>query len=107
MSLGSIISRLRREDQQRVVPLGFKNPHSYRGYYEDLAFEPAENVAVAEMLKAAESAVGQTFEGYKGGTFKMNEHTRCWLAYCGACSDDTLGPALLDAMLAARAGGAK
>lgn len=50
MYLGDLIDRLKAEDPNKGVPLGFKNPHSYRGYYDCLAFEPAENVTVASML---------------------------------------------------------
>lgn len=98
-TLKAVIERLEKEkDPERVVPLGFARPHSYRGYYEDLAFEPAENVTVRSMLEAARSAIGQTFGGWKGGDYTMDEWTTVWLASPGD-TGETLGPVLLDLML--------
>ena len=97
-TLGELIAALEREDPSQVVPVGFKNPHSYRGYYHDLAFEPALNVTVGEMLEAARSALGQTFEGYKGGEFTMTESTDVWIA-CYGSHGETIGPVLLSYML--------
>ena len=51
MQLGELIKRLEVEQQNQIVPMGFDSPHSYRGDYYCLAFEPAENISVAEMLK--------------------------------------------------------
>ena len=50
------------------------NPHSYRGYYADLAFEPtSEGITVAELLKdLRENILNQKLEGYKGGDFVMD-----------------------------------
>jgi len=90
-SLENLLELLRAADPRKVCPLGFRNPHSYRGYYEDLAFEPAENVTVAEMTAAAESAVGATYEGYKGGSYTMGGYTTVWLAKYGE-TGETLGP---------------
>lgn len=100
MELGELITALEQADARLVVPSGFTNPHSYRGYYDDLAFEPASNVTVAAMLADAQSALGATYEGYKGGEFTMNQHTDCWLAFYG-CVGETIGSTLLQLMLAA------
>jgi hypothetical protein len=100
LSLGDLITRLEREDPNRVVPLGFARPHSYRGDYMDLAFEPVSNVTIGSMLDAARSAVGTTYQGWKGGDYTMGEHTGCWLAEEGTSGDNKLGPLLLDLLLA-------
>lgn len=92
ISLGALIEWLKDLPQDMVVRDGFHNPHSYRGYYEDLAFEPKENVTVAEMLASAESALGETFKGYKGGDFKMTASTDCWLAEYGSCGAPMCSP---------------
>ena len=48
------------------------SPHSYRGYYEQLAFERSgEDGTVGDFLILLDSCVGETFEGYKGGDFLM------------------------------------
>lgn len=104
MSLGELIKILEAEDPEKVVPFGFHDPHSYRGYYDELGFEPTRNVTVASMLADCRGALGATFTGYKGGEFTMTEHTRCWLAMWGQCSDNTLGPELLRSMLAGTLG---
>lgn len=59
--------------------------HSYRGYYHHIAIEPTdENVPTVEEFKEAiNDAIHQTFEGYKGGFFQMNEDTPVWIAYIG------------------------
>lgn len=98
MLLCELIAQLEAADPQRVVPLGFKHPHSYRGYYEELAFEPVSRTLVADMLQAAKSALGAIYEGYRGGEFKMDASTKCYLAHWGECGEP-IGPVLLDYML--------
>jgi hypothetical protein len=99
MSLGEIIERLEKEDPDRVLKIGWGEPASYRGYYEDVAFEPANDVTIGSMLENAESALGQTFSGYKGGDFKMHEHTECWIAEYGRSNGAQISDLLLDFML--------
>lgn len=100
MTLGELIETLAAEDPARVLPLGFNNPHSYRGYYTDLAFETASNISVGDMLTAARSALGATYQGHKGGDFTMNEYTDVWLSERGTASGETIGITLLRLMLA-------
>jgi hypothetical protein len=100
MTLGELITALEAHDPATVVPTGFSNPHSYRGYYEDLAFEPASNVTVGDMLADARSALDATFEGWKGGQFTMRDYTDCWLSPKGTASGESIGPTLLRLMLA-------
>lgn len=87
MYLGKLIEILKAEDQNKVCRFGFNNPHSWRGVYAELAFEPAENVSVAEMLSCAEYAVGTTCVGYKGGYFTMNEWTEVHISNYGDSHD--------------------
>jgi hypothetical protein len=84
-----------------VLPLGFHGPHSWRGDYSELAFEPAENIPVAAMLAAARSALGATFEGYKGGSYEMYPGTPCWVAWYGEGAGETIGRWMLCLLLAA------
>lgn len=97
--LGDLIATLEKEDPARVLPFGFHRPHSYRGYYEQLAFEPAENITIGEMLAAARSALGATFEGYKGGDYTMDERTECWIAHYGQSGSNQIGPVLMHLLL--------
>jgi len=95
MYLLQLIEWLEQQDLQLTVPHGFHNPHSYRGYYEDLAFEPIEETTFGNMLEAAQSAYGSTYIGWKGGEFTMNECTTCWIAYQGHSEGDCIGPNML------------
>lgn len=99
MYLGQLIEALEAADQDHVCPMGFARPHSYRGFYEDLAFEPEPNMRVADMLACAKSALGETFQGWKGGDYKMHEYTTCWLAERGESNGDGIGPVLLGYLL--------
>ena len=99
MTLGELIAALEEADQSLVVPDGFSRPHSYRGYYDQLAFEPARNVTVAHMLSEAKSALGMTFEGYKGGDFVMRECTEVWIAEYGHSGGEQISARLLGYML--------
>lgn len=100
IELIGIIERLEHEDPARILPLGFANPHSYRGDYHELAFEPVENITIGEVLAACRSALGATFQGYKGGDFTMYAHSDCWIARYGEDSDNKIGPLLLELLLA-------
>ena len=83
MTLGEMIATL--EDMHSIARIdGLSEPHSYRGYYEDLAFEPTGGIMrVGELLNLCKSAMGKAYEGYKGGTFVMGEMTPVWVAYNG------------------------
>ena len=98
MSLGELIKALEAADPNKTVAIGFHNPMSYRGYYDQLAFEPLRDTTVGAMLKEAREALGQTFTGYKGGEYEMHDYTDVWLAYHGCCGEE-IGPTLLSFML--------
>ena len=97
--LGHIIDRLRAADPHKICRIGFHRPHSYRGDYSQLAFVPVENISVAAMLAAAESADGKTYEGWKGGEFKMGDWTQCWLSKIGEANNDAIGPVMMSLIL--------
>lgn len=98
MPLRDLIAALERLDPDLVVPLGFAEPHSYRGYYDELAFEPRENVTIGAMLADARRALGATYQGYKGGDFTMYEWTPCWLSEYGTTGEQ-IGPTFLGLLL--------
>lgn len=99
LTLGDLIKRLELEDPNRILPMGFHEPHSYRGNYNDLAFEPAYDISIREMLEAAREALGTTYVGYKGGEYLMTEHTDCWISHYGESGDNRIGPLLLELLL--------
>jgi len=91
MWLSDLISFLEEKDLERVVPKGFCNPHSYRGYYDQLAFEPKDNVKISEMLADSRKALNYTYEGWKGGMYTMHDTTDVWLAEEGETGDALSG----------------
>src|SRR5881398_1123650 len=97
-SLGELITELESHDPETPVRLGISEPHSYRGYYDDLAFETVGGSTVGAMLEVARSALNRIYFGYKGGEFTMTEGTPVWLASYG-CTGESLGKVMLSLML--------
>ena len=102
MVLKELIEWLETHDAGIVLPYGFHRPHSYRGFYDELAFEPAENVTIGSMLECARAANGETYNGYKGGCYKMGEYTNVWLAERGS-TGEPISVATLEASLTIKA----
>ena len=95
MTLGELIDYLENHNPELKLAMGLGDAHSYRGYYEQLAFELEPSVTVEKMLKTAKSCLGKTFTGYKGGEFTMDHDTDTWIAaYNSTGSEITYG--LLD-----------
>src|ERR1019366_1906545 len=70
---------------------------SYRGYYEDLAIVPNEaSITVLMFREMLLKAVGETFEGYKGGGFVMHRRSRVWVAPVGTSSGTAITGILND-----------
>lgn len=103
MVLSELIAHLDDCLPSTPVPMGFHRPHSYRGNYTDLAFEPCENTTVGAMLACANAALGTAYEGYKGGTHRMTEGTDVHLAKYGETGEG-LGEVLLGYMVGKYAG---
>ena len=71
-------------------------PHSYRGYYEDLAFDlneldengnKNEIVTVKEFIDVVEDCFDKHFEGWKGGEYLMKHDTPIWNAHYGSSGE--------------------
>lgn len=82
-TLIKVLSEAQKKTPGRILKYGFNKPHSWRGIYAELAFEPKEDVPIDNMLSDAKSALGQTFTGYKGGDNTMGEFTEAHLCYYG------------------------
>ena len=83
MTLGKLIAALEAMPEGAEVP-NIKNAHSYRGYYDDLAFEHGEGMRpAADLLAECKAAMGQVFCGYKGGDFVRGALTPIWVASYG------------------------
>ena len=88
MTLGKLVEWLKQQDQNMVVKDGFSTPHSDRGDYSELAFTPAPTAKIGDMLAHAQSALGNTYIGWKGGEYKMDEHTPVYIGEYGKCGDE-------------------
>jgi hypothetical protein len=86
MTLGKLIDILKNLPEDKLIG-AFGEPHSYRGYYSDLAFEPIKDkeIIAKAALKICEGCMGEVFEGYKGGDFQMDRNTPIWFAFYGSC----------------------
>ena len=83
VTLGRLIEALEEFDDDQLFPFGMTTPHSYRGHYEELAFVPCGWMEAHEILAAARSAVGATYQGWKGGDFTMTLETPVHLSRIG------------------------
>ena len=91
MTLGKMIEALQAMPSDAVIK-GICYPHSYRGYYSDLAFEPAaQDIKASEALMMCRDVMGKVFDGYKGGDYVMGALTPLWLANYGYCGRKIMG----------------
>jgi hypothetical protein len=89
MRLGQLIDLLERLPPS--LPVGLGEAHSFRGYYDQLSFEPDPAKTAGEALTEARLALGRIFTGYKGGEYTMEADTMCWVSKYGSSSDVTAG----------------
>lgn len=91
MTLGGLIEALEKLPPEATVH-GIGEPMSYRGYYRDLAFEPSRKARpAAAVLADCRAAMGEVFEGYKGGDYVMGRSTPVWSAYYSCCGPRIMG----------------
>lgn len=94
MNLGELKVRFNDPtNDEFVFTNGFNAPHSYRGIYADVAFEPARNVTLGEIKRVIARADAETFMGWKGGEYAYGDDARCHLAYEGTCDPTGTGDA--------------
>jgi hypothetical protein len=87
LTLGKLIAALEGMPADAQVA-NLHAAHSYRGYYEDLAFERGEGTRRADaLLTDCKAAMGQVFGGYKGGDYVMGALTPLWVASYGTTGD--------------------
>ncbi len=85
MTISKLLERLNELDDETLIE-GLSDPHSYRGYYSDLALEPGpEKVAVRELKESVSEVLGTELCGYKGCDFLMAKDTPVWVANYGCC----------------------
>lgn len=80
MTLGQLIARL-TELPGDMQMTNLTEPHSYRGFYCDLAFECREGARpVADVLHMCETCIGSRLSGHKGGNYTIHRDTPVWIA---------------------------
>jgi hypothetical protein len=86
IQLGAVIKQLKKLPKETVFMYGFHEPHSYRGYYEQVAFEPL-NIATAEaLLMSCEAAMEGVYIGWKGGEYTYDCSSVFNIAHKGTTS---------------------
>lgn len=92
-SLGAVIDALERAEPGGVVSFDFcrQSPDdldSYRGYYDHLAlgWSNRPSPSAADVLSVLRSAVGKTYQGYKGGSYRMGRDTPLWVDNYSECT---------------------
>lgn len=104
MTLGELIKVLEEatsKNPERILNFGFHRSHSYRGFYECLAFEPQCNVRIADMLAFAKEANGRAYCGWKDidNDYVMDENSQVYLARIG-CTGNPIDADIMKLMLA-------
>lgn len=85
LTLGKMIRTLEDMPSETIVA-GLCNAHSYRGYYDCLAFsEGIGSTTASILLERCYACVGKEFTGYKGGRFVMRRSTPIFVANWGEC----------------------
>jgi hypothetical protein len=92
--LKSLIETLERAPQDADIEFDFCNlvptsVASYRGYYDHLAIGwtgEHERPKASMILATLKDANGKTFEGYKGGSYRMGPNTPVWVCNYGHTS---------------------
>jgi hypothetical protein len=102
LSLGELLDRVRGARPDIGVRFDFAGMApgqvaSYRGFYEHLAVEPIKDHVTVEVFRnSLQRALGATFEGYKGGTYRMHENTPVWVSFWGDSSGTMITEVVVD-----------
>ena len=96
LTLGNVLEELNKYysylNVTDVHGNGICNPHSYRGIYEHVAFEPTTDAAqvgeVINMIK--DNVLNLPFYGYKGGEFTMTTDSFAWISFYGMTNGNGL-----------------
>lgn len=92
LTLGKLIEKLQTLPQEANVwidatGLSVADLDSYRGHYCDLALETSKAPMTVEALAGlAIGALGEVFQGYKGGNYRMTCDTPLWVSDYGVSS---------------------
>lgn len=92
LTVGSLLEFLRTAEPTANIVFDRNSgsptdPHSYHGYFEDLAFDYDTNkiITVDDMIHLLESCIGQLFQQFQKdqGHYQMCTETPLWLSHSG------------------------
>lgn len=86
-TLENIFSKLDNDDF--VFVSSFGEPMSYRGSYDEVAFEPSYKQKLSDIKKYINKAMTEQFVGYKGGEYSYDSLTTSHIASYGNYSEDS------------------
>lgn len=76
MTLGEFKKHIESFRNGTVFDYGISEPFSWRGIYSEVAFcISSQKTTKEDILERINNALTETFEGYKGGDYRYNEHT--------------------------------
>lgn len=75
------------DDGMFVFKNAFETPHAYRGYYEEVAFAPTQNVSLYQVKESIEKAMSDIFVGWKGGEYTYDVDTWVNLSFVGQSTE--------------------
>lgn len=94
LNLGEIIDTLETiyrgsKNPEELIIDGMSNSfYSYRGYYEDLTIPSSvDKTLLRDVLNGLRGCLKKTFQGYKGGQYKMSLESTVWNADYSVCAD--------------------
>lgn len=96
MKLGALIEALEKQPPGNDVAFDFfrlptDRIDSYRGYYDHLAIgfgkSDQARFPVLDLIRKLKACDGQTFLGYKGGSYTMSLSTPVWVGNWGECEN--------------------
>ena len=99
LTLGGLIVLLEQRDPTEPVVFDFCGMQptrlgSYRGDYSELALGHAPSSpngpTVSPLLAILRSAIGETFTGWKGGSYRMHAGTHLWVDNPGEASGTSI-----------------
>lgn len=95
MNIQELYDALLLLDQGATLHDAPRKPHSYRGWYERLAFEAGHDTStVGQFRELLTSCLGGTFTGYKGGEYTMHKDTLVHLANYSQTGQEIVGLAV-------------
>ena len=76
MTLEEFKNQIERTEENKEFEYGISEPFSWRGSYDEVAFEILQQpMTREEILANIQKAYDETFYGYKGGEYRYQDYT--------------------------------